>query len=133
VIATAKQCLARDGVTDIHFTGSGDLVRLEHVHGLLPFFHGKTLFEVGGRKFHWKGQTALLDDQSGQLLAGFHATYLETDYHKLGSLVVTEEGKKMLDAVVISALVVQERSDEGKLAKEMKRLDVFKSSGGLMY
>jgi hypothetical protein len=133
VIAIAKQCLAQDGVTDIHFTVSGDTVRLEHVHRLLPFFHGKTLFEVGGKKYHWKGQTALLDDQTGQLLAGFHATYLETDYHRLGNLVVTEEGKKTLDLVVISALVLQERSDEGKLAREMKKLQTFRSSGGLMY
>jgi hypothetical protein len=38
-----------------------------------------------------------------------------------------------LDLVVISALVLQERSDEGKLAREMQKRDVFRSTGGLMY
>ena len=50
------------------------------------------------------------------MVACFHATFLETEYHKLGRLVVMKEGKDMLDLIVCSCLVQQERSDEGKLA-----------------
>jgi hypothetical protein len=123
----------RDGITEISITEPEATIQLQHVHGLLPFFHGKTLFEVGGKKYHWKGQTAMIDDQTGSLLAGFHARCLETDSHKLGKLVVTEEGQKMLDLVVIGCLVLQERSAEGRLAKEMAHRAVWQSTGGLMY
>jgi hypothetical protein len=131
LIATAKQCMDRDGITEIRLTEPEQTIHLEHVHGLLPFFHGKTLFEVGGKKYHWKGQTALIDDQTGSLLAGFHARFLETDSHELGKLVVTEEGQKMLDLVVIGCLVLQERSDEGRLVKERANRVAWQSSGGL--
>ena len=77
------------------------------------------MFTVNGNKYHWKGHTALIDDQTRCLLAGFHSKFLETDNHKLGTLVITEDGKNMLDIVVISCLVMQERSDEGRLAREM--------------
>lgn len=116
VIATATQCLGQNGVTDIQFTESGPTIRLEHVHSVLPFFHGKTFLTVGEKKYHWKGHTALIDDETGVMLAAFHATFLETEYHKLGRLVITKEGKELIDVVVCSCLVQQERSEEGTLA-----------------
>jgi hypothetical protein len=71
---------------------------------------------VGEKKFHWKGQTALIDDTAGTMVACFHSTFFETEYHKLGRLVVMKEGKDLTDLIVSSCLVQQERSDEGKLA-----------------
>jgi hypothetical protein len=50
------------------------------------------------------------------MLAAFHATFLETEYHKLGRLIITKEGKELIDVVVCSCLVQQERSEEGTLA-----------------
>lgn len=132
MIATAHQCLERDGITEIHITDTNDTIRFQHIHELLPFFDGKTLFEIAGKKYHWKGQTALIDDQTGDLLAAFHSKFLETDYHKLGDLVVTEEGQRMLDLVIVGCLVLQERSEEGRLAKEMAKRSVFQATGGLM-
>ena len=124
VLATASQCLAKDGVTDIHLTSPKETIQMEHVHRLLPFFHGKTLFTVNGKKYHWKGHTMLINDQTGFAFAGFHPRFLEPNFHKLGTLIVMGDGKNMLDIVVISCLVLQERSDEGKLGREMARLQV---------
>lgn len=117
VIATAVQCLEKDGVTEIHmFEPLETTVCIEHVHRRLPFFHGKTSFTFGGKNYHWKGHSALIEDDSGILLAALHATILVADYHKLGTLIVVQAGQKLLDLVVVSCLVMLERSDEGKLA-----------------
>ena len=116
VLATATLCLHESGTTDLHFTEGPVSVHLEHVHHLLPFFHGVTSFTYDAKKYHWKGHTALIDDQTKCLLATMHTRYLETDSHKLGTLVITEDGKEILDLAVVSALVLQERSEEGSLA-----------------
>lgn len=50
------------------------------------------------------------------MLAAFHATFFKSEYHKLGRLIITKEGKELMDIVVCSCLVQQERSDEGTLA-----------------
>jgi hypothetical protein len=98
----------------------------------LPFFNGKTLFQKGKRKFHWSGQTALVEEPNGAFLAGFHARYFETEEHKLGSLVVTKEGQKLLDLVVVTCLVMQERSDEGKLSRDKFRAAIV-GRGGVIF
>jgi hypothetical protein len=131
IMATATQCLTQDGQTDIHF-GPEDNIVLQHKHGLLPFFNGKTLFEKNGERFHWIGQTALVEEKSGWFLAGFHARFLESHEHKLGSLVITKEGCLMLDLVVATCLVMQERSDEGRLAREKFRTAVV-GRGGITF
>jgi hypothetical protein len=50
------------------------------------------------------------------LLGTFHARFREGKLHELGNLVISEQGKALTELVVVSALLVQERSDEGKLA-----------------
>jgi len=132
IIATATQCLTQDGQTDIHFVNPKESITLQHKHSLLPFFHGKTLFQKSGKNFHWSGQTALVEEGSGAFLAGFHARFFESQEHKLGSLVVTKEGGEILDLVVVTCLVMQERSDEGKLAREKLRAAVV-GRGGVMF
>jgi hypothetical protein len=59
-----------------------------------------------------------VEEESGVLLAAFHARFLETEEHVLGTLVVTVDGKRLLgvDLVVVMGLVMQERSDEGNVA-----------------
>jgi len=39
---------------------------------------------------------------------------LDFHWHKLGNLIVTKEGQKVLDLVIVTGLVEQERSDEHK-------------------
>jgi hypothetical protein len=132
IIATATPCLTQDGQTDIHFVAPRESLTLQHKHSLLPFFHGKTLFEKEGKRFHWSGQTALVEEGNGTFLAGFHARFFESKEHTLGSLVITREGGEFLDLVVITCLVMQERSDEGKLATERLRGAVV-GRGGVIF
>ena len=122
MLATATLCLLKDGTTDIHFVQPAVSVHLGHTHRLLPFFQGITSFTYNGKNYHWKGQTALIDDETKCLLAAMHSRFLETDSHKLGTLVITGDGKEIFDMAVVSALVLQERSEEGRLAVRIPRV-----------
>ena len=128
VLATGKPCLTESGATDIHMnTDPPFTVHFQHSSSLLPFFHGKTTFNFEGNRYHWKGHTALIDDDSGVLQAAFDAKLFEHEPDHLGKLVVSYDGQKMLDLVVISCLLVQERSDEGKLS--VRRLFKRRANG----
>jgi Family of unknown function (DUF6593) len=117
VIADASQCLEKEGVTDIHLhQPSHAVICLEHSDSLLPFFSGQNSFTYGDRKYHWKGHTALIDDESGVLLGALHTRFLEKNPRSLGTLIVTPDGRGMMDVVVTTCLVMQERSEEGRLA-----------------
>jgi len=109
VIATAILSRDPDGVTEIKFTEPGQALHLKHVH---DFFHGRTTFETGRKKVHWKGHSALVEDGTGVCLAVYKAILFEGKHHKLGTLLVTEHGIEFIDIVVSSALVEQERADE---------------------
>jgi hypothetical protein len=117
IIAYATQCLEKDGVTDIHLLEPQKCtIQLEHVSTIFPFFHGKAFFRFEGKSYHWKGHTALIEDDTGILIATLHTKFVESDPCGLGTFVVTLDGKAMLDLVVVTCLVMQERSEEGKLA-----------------
>jgi hypothetical protein len=53
-----------------------------------------------------------VDDEHGTLLAIFYSSWFDLNWSKVGRLEVTTDGQKMLDVAVITALIVQERSDE---------------------
>jgi hypothetical protein len=114
IIARGNTCLEKEGTTEVHFSESQSsaTISLIHQHHDFWHFHGKTTFEYEGKKYHWKGHTALVDDASNTLLAVFHTSWAETRVDKLGRLEIMPEGSKLQDLVVVSALVVQERSDE---------------------
>jgi hypothetical protein len=109
-LATASQCLEKEGVTDIHFQGS--TICFEHT-SVLHFFQGKHCFVYNGKKYHWKGHTALIDDESGVLLAAMHTRFMENQ-DRLGTLVITPDGRDIMDIAVITCLVMHERSEEGR-------------------
>jgi hypothetical protein len=115
IIATGEPCLSQEGLTEIHFAGYGSL-QLKHVHHKFLRFRGKTSFEYNGKVYHWRGHSQLVEDDSGVVLALFHPGWFELSGSRLGKLEITYDGLKMLDLVVITALIVQERSDEGKQA-----------------
>jgi hypothetical protein len=69
------------------------------------------MFTYQGKRYYWKGCTALVDDAE-ILLAIVHPN----DEDKHGRLEITREGRKVLDLAVITALVMQDRSDENKRA-----------------
>ena len=115
-IATGSHCLEKKSVTHLHFPESTRTVRLEHFHHKFLHFHGKTIFTYNGTKYHWKGNTVLVDDDTGEVLANFHSSRIDTASNKIGRLEVTNAGEKLLSLVVITALIVQEKSDENKRA-----------------
>jgi hypothetical protein len=82
------------------------------------FFHAydKTMFTYHGNKYHWKGHSELLEDETEIVLAVFHAGWFDSRTGvkgtKLGRLEITYDGLNLMDLVMISAMVVQERADE---------------------
>jgi len=118
VLATAALCLLHDRTTDVHFTERPISVDLDDdVYHLLPFLQGITSLTYNGKSYDWKCHTALIDDQTNCLLATLHSgRYVERDIHKMGSLVITGDGKEVQDLAVVSALVLQERSEKRPLA-----------------
>jgi hypothetical protein len=78
------------------------------------FMEGLHLHSVllGSKNYHWKGHTALIEYDTRLFITALHTWFLESHYHKLGTLIIKPKGQKLLDIIVISYLV----SDEGKLA-----------------
>jgi hypothetical protein len=64
----------------------------------------------------------LIEDDTRILLAAFNSKLFDFASHKIGSLIITEEGKKLIDLVVVTALVVQERSDEARQAVNFPKI-----------
>jgi len=115
VIATATQFIGKDGSSEVKLIGEAQSsIELKHVHGVFPFFHGNTFFQIGEKKVHWKGHSALVEDHTHVCLAVYKAKFLETKDRKLGTLLITARGIPYLDVIVVSALVEQERSDEAE-------------------
>ena len=119
IIAESSPCLVTPGLTDIDFTHHSPLstIELEHLHhDDIPCM---TRFCMNAKVYYWNGHTELVSVETGEVLAQFYPSWLVMDVaeHKLGKLVVRgEEAKENLDIVVATALIVQERSDEGRQA-----------------
>lgn len=116
IATTSSPIFAQPDITEVSLANESEPLVLEHVEYGLLHIHGKTSFTVGGKKYHWKGHTGLVDDETDTLLALFHSSWFTFEWNKVGRLEITSEGKKMLDLVAITALIVQERSDEAKQA-----------------
>lgn len=112
VIATANPCLTQEGQTDIHLHEPQSTFTLQHEHHKLPFIHCKSKFVVNDKHYHWEGHSKLVADETHEVVTTFTATWLEGTGHKIGVLDIKAENIK--DITVITALVVQERSDEHK-------------------
>jgi hypothetical protein len=82
---------------------------LKHGHGV---FSGNTLFEIDGKRVHWKGHSELVEDDTGVRLAVYKSKGFESSDRRLGRLLVTARGEPYIDAIVSSALVRQARTDE---------------------
>jgi len=78
--------------------------------------HTITRFQVDGVKYHWRGHTELVTDDGETLLATYNHAWVEAPGHKVGQLVITEDGKDLMDYVVVTSFIVQERADEHSLA-----------------
>lgn len=89
---------------------------LDHEHYEFPLMHTITRFKADGVKYHWRSHIELVTDDGETLLATFKPTWLEGSGHKVGQLVITPEGKDIMDVIVVTSFIVQERADEHKLA-----------------
>ena len=117
ILATGEPCKTSEGSTEIFFHDSSTDIKIHHQYHYLPFTHNKTSFTYKDKQYHWKDHTELIDDASGEVVGKFHATWLEGTGHKIGTLEVKDAA--MQDVVVVTAIVVQERSDERTLAAAM--------------
>lgn len=113
IIATANPCLVTEGQTDIHFTELNLTIPLKHKHHQLPSIHSKSSFSADNKSYHWKDHNELIQDETKEKVATFHSTWFEGAHHKIGSLDISQ--REIQDIVVITALIVQERSDEHSL------------------
>jgi hypothetical protein len=75
-----------------------------------------TVFTFNGKTYHWKGHTALVEDDYNVAVAVFHSTWFDPSLDKIGSLEITSAARNMTDVIIITALIMHERSDEGRQA-----------------
>lgn len=113
-MATAETSKAVEGSTEIYFHDSGTSIEIHHSHRRVPFSHCKTHFTYNDNAYHWKDHKEFFDDATGEVVRKFHTTWLDGTGHKIGTLEVKDA--QMQDLVVLTAIVVQERSDERTLA-----------------
>jgi len=120
LIAEGRACRFTPGTTDLRFLDDPrQTIELEHVHH--EESHTMTRFTFQGREYYWKGYSELINVESEKSLVEFFAS-LDGEQGLLGKLVLrlgTEnEGKRFMDAAVISALVVQDHYREARAAEE---------------
>jgi hypothetical protein len=116
IVADVKPCLLTPSTTDVNFCDPLYTLELEHFHHeQIP---SMTRFTVDGKSYYWSGHVELVNVKTGDLAAQFYPSWhvIDVQEHKLGKLVIKEDAKDMMDIIVTTALVVQERSDEARQA-----------------
>jgi len=116
VLATGEACQQNEGETDIHFKESNLTIQLVHRHHKLPSLYSKSSFEANGKKYYWKGHNQLYEVDKDVVIATFHPTWLEGTGHLIGTMDISKEYEGMQDIIVITVLVVHERSDEHRMS-----------------
>ena len=113
VIAASDPCAYRtESVTDIRFFDATGDIRLEHMPHKILHKHSDTRFTYGTKGYHWIGLMGLVDDTTDALIAVFHSSWFGNSSSKVGRLEITSEGRKLVDLVVITALILQEKAAE---------------------
>jgi hypothetical protein len=109
----------------VNFSDPLYTVELEHLHH--EDIPSMTRFTANGKVYYWNGHAELVSVETGDIIARFYPSWLVIDVqeHKLGKLVINEERKDLMDLAVITALVVQERSDESRQAVESLDPSIF--------
>ena len=108
-IARSTMCRTHPGATDICPAGRSQ-VAADHLHH--DERTSKTHFIKNGRKYHWNGQTELVDDLTGTVVA--ELSYAGDREHEKSTLVIHTPESGLTDPIVMTAMMVQERSDEGR-------------------
>lgn len=113
IIAATESFQGKDGITEIEMVETATVVPIRHKHHILPLMPGYAAFKVNGKSYEWKKHRELKALGSDDILANFEANR-DKESNTLGRLVALEAGREILDLVVITCLVDQERRDEGK-------------------
>ena len=117
VIATADPCQEKQGSSKIQFTEPSSTIILEHLPRRMIILPPKTSFTFDGKKYYWKGYTDLFEEKTDKLVSQYYSKAEEGADPNTGSLLVTEGNDKQLDdMIVISAVVMQQRSEARKRA-----------------
>jgi hypothetical protein len=89
-------------------------------------YTGNTYFNFGGRQYHWKAHTVLIENDTRVCLALYHTVIYDGPKKALGSIVLTADGSldgmDVQDLVVVTRLVDMARSDEAKLLVHIPKL-----------
>ena len=114
IAATAEVCPDKEGSSKITFPDSGTTVVLTHSSRLFSMGAPKTTMTVGGKDYEWKGYNTLTEKKTGRLVAQYSP--MENDENKFGSLVFTKGDQLRTDMIVVSTLVLEQRSAARKRA-----------------
>jgi hypothetical protein len=104
-------CRTKPGTTDILITGRRPRNPLDHIHH--DDHNSQTHFIENGQKYRWNGQSELVEDATGNVLAQLSPAK-DTLQDKSGNLVIKSQGiyQNLTDHIVMTAFIVQERADE---------------------
>lgn len=115
VIATANICEEKQGSSEVEMAELSSTVSLQHMPRKMLIVPPKTFFSYNGNKYYWKGYSDFFAEKTDKLLAQYQpATDDSSD--KFGELIVSEGDKGLIDLIVVSAFIVQRRSDARKRA-----------------
>jgi len=114
VIASVNACLVTPGVTDIQLTDPLYTIELEH--SVCEDASATRFTPNGTDYYYWKGHVDLVREHPEAEIATFYPSWLVNDFneHKIGKLVIYSSDKDVIELAVVTSLVVQERSDEGR-------------------
>jgi hypothetical protein len=108
VMATADPCHEKHGSSKITMTDPESTIPFEHhpsrMLGILP---PKTTFSIGGRKYHWKGDTDIFEDKTDTLIAQYQP---EGPGPNTGNLLMTgASDESTREIMVLSSIFMQRR------------------------
>ena len=89
---------------------------MHHAHH--KHYPSKTSFTFNNKAYHWYEFNELIEDESGHVLAQYYPTWNvpDSNEHLLGKLVVKENGVYLKDLIVITGIILESWSSEGKEA-----------------
>jgi hypothetical protein len=90
-------------------------------HREFPFLQNVTRFTYNNVAYHWRGLRELVEDEYPRsILAGFQPLWFLHPGTKIGQFVISSNAKDMMDLIVVTGFVVQERDDEHRLVVDLK-------------
>lgn len=117
VIATADPCQEKQGSTKIQYTEPESTIVLEHLPRRMVILPPKTSFTLDGKKYYWKGYSDLFEEKTDKLVCQYSPRTEDGADPNTGSLLFSEgNDKKLDDMIVISTVVMQQRSEARKRA-----------------